>query len=519
VPAVRNASDLIASYKPDFVVASVNRVATPEIIETCVRHGTPVLVETPPALDLVAMRELWQRLSQPELVQVAEQYPYLPKLQALRALIDAGRLGDVTAAEVSWTHGYHAVAMLRGLLGAEFREAAVTAQAFTAPVTASLTRAGWPDRTTVTSVTRTIALLNFGDLLGVYDFTDDQWFHPLMGRRLTVRGTTGEIIGDRVTTLVDHRTPVAATLQRRQTGVDGDLEGFDLDTISLGFDVLYRNPFQGARLSDEDIAIATVLDRVFRSPIRFLDTASGYSDGESERRIGLAIRDRGGLPSGFVLASKADRDPATGDFSGGQVRRCLERSLTLLGLEAIPLYYLHDPEYVGFETTMAPGGAVEALLALKDEGLVGHGGVAAGPVDLLASYIRTGLFDVVLTHNRHTLVDDSASDLIDLAVQYEMGIVNAAPFGGGILAKGPARQRTYAYRPAPPAILNRIRSMQEICSDGGVKLAAAALQFSTRDPRVHSTVVSFSSPERVRAAIGLATEPIPPEVMQELRTV
>jgi D-threo-aldose 1-dehydrogenase len=268
----------------------------------------------------------------------------------------------------------------------------------------------------------------------------------------------------------------------------------------------------------EEQAVATVRE-VFRSPIRFLDTASGYSDGESERRIGLAIRDHGGLPSGFVLASKADRDPATGDFSGGQVRRCLERSLTLLGLDSIPLYYLHDPEHVGFETTMAPGGAVEALLALKEEGLIGHVGVAAGPVDLLARYIRTGFFDVVLTHNRHTLVDDSAGGLIDLAARRDMGIVNAAPFGGGILAKGPARQSTYAYRPAPLAILNRIRVMQEICARGGVSLAAAALQFSTRDPRVHSTVVSLSSPERVRAAIQLATEPIPPGVMQELRTV
>jgi D-threo-aldose 1-dehydrogenase len=266
----------------------------------------------------------------------------------------------------------------------------------------------------------------------------------------------------------------------------------------------------------EEQAVAAVLE-VFRSPIRFLDTASGYSDGESERRIGLAIREHGGLPSGFVLASKADRDPETGDFSGDQVRRGLERSLTLLGLDTLPLYYLHDPEHVGFEPTMTPGGAVEALLALKDEGLIGHVGVAAGPVDLLARYVRTGLFDVVLTHNRHTLVDDSASDLIDLAAQREMGIVNAAPFGGGILAKGPARQSTYAYRPAPSAILHRIKAMQEICDRANVELAAAALQFSTRDPRVHSTVVSFSSPERVRAAITLATAPIPPEVMRELR--
>lgn len=40
-----------------------------------------------------------------------------------------------------------------------------------------------------------------------------------------------------------------------------------------------------------------------------IDTAANYGGGESERRIGLALAERGGLPSGFVLATKADRDP------------------------------------------------------------------------------------------------------------------------------------------------------------------------------------------------------------------
>lgn len=264
VPTVRTADELAGRYRPDFVVASVNRVATPAVIEACTAHGVPVLAETPPARDLPAMRELWSRLPQPGLVQVAEQYPYLPKMQVYRALIEAGRLGEVTAAQVSWTHGYHAVAMLRGLLGAGYREASVTARAFATPVTESLGREGWPEHPTITSVTRTIALLDFGGLAGCYDFTDGQWFHPLMGRRITVRGTIGEIIDDQVVTLLDARTPVRSALVRRQTGLDGDLEGFDLDTIAVGLEVLYRNPFPGARLSDEEIAIASMLDRMGR---------------------------------------------------------------------------------------------------------------------------------------------------------------------------------------------------------------------------------------------------------------
>src|SRR3954467_15360635 len=57
------------------------------------------------------------------------------------------------------------------------------------------------------------------------------------------------------------------------------------------------------------------------SPINFLDTAYSYGDGESERRIGLSLRERGGLPAGFVLATKADRNLQSGDFSGEQIKR------------------------------------------------------------------------------------------------------------------------------------------------------------------------------------------------------
>ena len=79
----------------------------------------------------------------------------------------------------------------------------------------------------------------------------------------------------------------------------------------------------------------------------------------SERRIGAVLRERGGLPEGFVLATKVGPDPSSGDFSGGRVRRSAEESLDRLGLERFQLLYLHNPERVGFESAMAPGGPVD----------------------------------------------------------------------------------------------------------------------------------------------------------------
>ncbi len=143
----------------------------------------------------------------------------------------------------------------------------------------------------------------------------------------------------------------------------------------------------------------------FAGPINFLDTAASYGDGESERRIGLVLREIGGLPAGFVLASKADRDLHTGDFSGEQMRRSVERSLRLLGLDQIQMLYLHDPEHTSFEQAMAPGGPVEVLQRCKQEGLIAHLGVAGGPIDLMTRFVETDLFEAAISHNRYTLVE------------------------------------------------------------------------------------------------------------------
>src|SRR5947209_12056512 len=125
----------------------------------------------------------------------------------------------------------------------------------------------------------------------------------------------------------------------------------------------------------EEQALATIR-AIFASPINFLDTAASYGDGESERRIGIVLRELGGLPSGFVLATKADRDLQTGVFTGEQMRRSVERSLRLLGQKQLQLVYLHDPEHISFEEAMQPGGPVEALQRCKQEGLIAHLGVA-----------------------------------------------------------------------------------------------------------------------------------------------
>lgn len=294
--------------------------------------------------------------------------------------------------------------------------------------------------------------------------------------------------------------------------------GLQVSPISIGCAPLGDMPDTFAYSVGEEQALETIRT-VFRSPINFIDTAASYGDGESERRIGIVLKELGGVPPGYVIASKADRDLKTGDFSGPQMRRSVERSLRLLGLEQIPIMYLHDPEHTTFEAVMAPGGVLEVLQQCKEEGLIGCLGVAGGPTDMEIRYVETGAFEAVITHNRYTLLNRSAEPLLEIASKRGVVIMNAAPYGSGILAKGPDAYPRYAYQEAPDELVERARKLDAICKEYGVRLAAAALQFSIRDPRVTSTIVGMSRPERIQQTLDLAAEPIPDEIWARLDAV
>jgi D-threo-aldose 1-dehydrogenase len=268
----------------------------------------------------------------------------------------------------------------------------------------------------------------------------------------------------------------------------------------------------------EDSALAT-LRSAFGGPINFIDTAAAYGDGESERRIGLALRELGGLPAGYVLASKADRNLQTGDFSGEQIKRSVEGSLRRLGLDYIQIMYIHDPEHTTFENVMGSGGALEVLQRFQSEGVIGHLGISGGPVDMLIRYVETGAFVALETHNRYTLLNRSAGPLLDIAAQRGMAVINAAPYGSGMLAKGPDAYARYAYQDAPADMVERARRMAAVCAEYGVPLPAAALQFSLRDPRVTSTVVGMTRAERIGQTVALSQHSIPDELWPRLDAI
>jgi D-threo-aldose 1-dehydrogenase len=251
--------------------------------------------------------------------------------------------------------------------------------------------------------------------------------------------------------------------------------GLEVTNLAIGTSALGSMPSVYGYEVGRERALET-LRRALESPVRFLDTSNGYGGGNSECLIGEVLRERGGVPKGVLVSTKVDPD-RSGDFSGARVRRSVEESCERLGMNYLPLLFLHDPERITFEGSMAPDGAVPALVRLKEEGVVGHLGIAGGPVGLMGRYVRTRVFEALLTHNRFTLLDRSASSLIDECAQLGVAVLNAAPFGGGILARGPDREGNYGYRRAPRDLVGRAKEIEATCTRYGVPLAVAALQF------------------------------------------
>ncbi|MBO3750699.1 Gfo/Idh/MocA family oxidoreductase [Streptosporangiaceae bacterium NEAU-GS5] len=262
VPTFRSVDDLLAAERPDFVIPSVPWPVTPVVTKELVAHDMPVLAETPPAADLEGLRDLWSAVGASGLVQVAEQYMLMPGHAARLALVREHVIGQVTSVQVSSTHLYHAVSMIRHLLGAGFAEAEVTARAFTAPLADPLSKDGWTGGLNAEQATTTIAMLDFGTGMGLYDFTDNQWWNPLRARRIVVRGSLGEIVDERVVRMTDRQSAVESHLIRRQKGIDLNLEGLELDHISFDGRVVYRNEYQGARFSEDDLAVVDLLCRM-----------------------------------------------------------------------------------------------------------------------------------------------------------------------------------------------------------------------------------------------------------------
>jgi predicted dehydrogenase len=261
-PVFSTVDELLAERHPDFVVTSVSAAANLQLLELLSERGLPVLAETPVGRDLKELHRVVELERAGARIQVAEQYLFQPLHAARLALIRNGTLGTVNEADVSIAHGYHGVSLLRHFLQVGLRLPRITARRFTSRIVAGPHRGNLPTERKIVESVRTIAQLDYGDRLGIFDFTGDQYHSWIRSPRLMIRGEEGEINQTSVRILRRFDAPFQFDLVRRDTGQAGNLEGYSHRNISGGGDILYQNPFPAMRWNDDEIAVATSLSRM-----------------------------------------------------------------------------------------------------------------------------------------------------------------------------------------------------------------------------------------------------------------
>lgn len=257
----------------DFVVNCCAWQAAAQTNLLLLREGIPTLTETPPALEEEDLAALWALAQEKNACfEVAEQYFLQPYLQAAQAIVDSGALGKVSDVTLSMMHGYHAVSVLRRLLGVGMQGCTISAQSFAFSVCPTGGRAGIVRTSEPKQAEKTIALISFdGGARALYSFSPEQYFSSIRSWDMVVCGERGEINQLAVRRLNARGEPVCEAMHRVDTGAYGNNEGYSLRGIQWNGDWVYQNPFaektiaDGFRLTDEELAIAEALCRMHRS--------------------------------------------------------------------------------------------------------------------------------------------------------------------------------------------------------------------------------------------------------------
>lgn len=252
----------------DFIVSCVNKDSIAGTAQMLSDKGVFVLTETPVTVENLNGK-----------IQVAEQFHLMPRNQAYKKLIDSGILGEVHQVQLSCCHDYHAASLIRYFLNINDEIPQKTTISLDDKVLRYNSRAGHLEPVLVNSEQK-LTVFDFGGKTAVYDFNFEQYFSDIRSSRIVIRGTNGEIVNNTCIYLKDGM-PHTFEITRNFFGKEESLDGFSLLNITANGEVLYTNPFKYARLSDEEIAIATCLLKMkdyTQNGKGFYSTKSAFKD-------------------------------------------------------------------------------------------------------------------------------------------------------------------------------------------------------------------------------------------------
>lgn len=283
--------------------------------------------------------------------------------------------------------------------------------------------------------------------------------------------------------------------------------GLDVSVLSYGASSL-GSVFRDVPKEEGIRTVHTALDM----GINLIDVSPYYGLMKAESVLGEALqtvpRDR------YILSTKAGRyGQDEFDFSRERIIHSAEESMGRLGTDYLDILLLHDIEFGSMEQVMEEG--IPALEELKQSGKIRYFGVTGLPLPVFETVLSRTALDVILSYCHYSLNDTTLLQLLPLLERRGTGLINASPISMGLLSN----RKVPDWHPASAEIQAACQRAAEYCRDKGADIAKLAVQFSTANEQIPTTLVSTATPENISNNIKWTEEPMDEQLLAEVRDI
>lgn len=241
--------------------------------------------------------------------------------------------------------------------------------------------------------------------------------------------------------------------------------------------------------------------------INLIDVSPYYGLTKAETVLGKALanipRDK------YILSTKAGRYGENNfDFSKKRLKDSLEESLQRLGTDYVDILYLHDIEFGSYNQIIEE--SIPGLEELKKEGKIRFLGVSGLPLAIFKKVLKKADLDVILSYCHYSLNDTTLLSLLPLLEEKQVGLVNASPLSMGLLNS----RDVASWHPADKEIQEVCLEAAKFCEAQGEDLAKVAIQYSTSNEAIPTTLVSTASVKNITKNIKWTEEPIDNDILK-----
>src|SRR5450631_2209302 len=262
--------------------------------------------------------------------------------------------------------------------------------------------------------------------------------------------------------------------------------------------------------------VEALLGTALDAGVNFIDTADVYSDGDSERLVGAALKSLGRPREQVVVATKVRGRVGPGvnevGLSRGHILASIDASLSRLGLDHVDLYQIH-----GLDPVTPIEETVRALDDVVRSGKARYVGFSNLPAWVAAKALtfaeQNGLARFQSAQVYYSIAGrDIEREIAPLCQAEGVAILPWSPLAGGILSgkfdpdkRGPADARRAPFD-FPPVNMERLPrvlgALRKVAGESGASVARVALAWQLTKPFVTSIIIGAKKAEQLADNLG-----------------